>query len=171
MSDQNNLEIQAKHASALSDKTKNSLADIVGNVSCSLVVGGALDYFASHLDCMGILVSRAYATVINALTSTHYGKWRDYVFKKMHTTEESSLAKMYISNVAAFVPFQVPVYATAVGLASYLSDGYIDFDKVKNGAFFLTMISPAVAPTQNWTMDKTRQLFGIKSSAQKVSDA
>lgn len=142
-----------------------ALADIVGNVSYSLILGSALDC-CSGLDLAGIAASRTSASLINAVTGGPYGLWRENVFKLTGTNEKSGRLRKTLVDLAAFNSFQVPVYATAVAIGSLVSEGKVDWEKVAHGAGYLAAISPFIGPTMGWFMDGCRRVFGVRTAAQ-----
>ena len=150
-------------------KGKEGWVDTLGNVSYSLAVGSALDY-AAGLNGLGILASRAYATGMNLPTAAPYGKWRNFVFKSLNTTNDSSKLRKGLTDLLAFNTFQVPVYASAIAVGSLISEGKIDLDKTLDGARNLAMISPLIAPTMGWYMDRLRGMFNLKSAAEKAGE-
>ncbi|MBW2999674.1 L-alanine exporter AlaE [Candidatus Woesearchaeota archaeon] len=146
-------------------KRKIAAVDTGGNVTYSLIVGSILDYCAG-LDVVGILVSRGYATAVNSVTGGPYGWWRERVFKATKTKEKSGKIRKTLADLLAFNTFQVPIYATALTVASLVSEGKVDWEKVRDGATYLATISPLIAPTMGWYMDGFRKVFGVKSAAE-----
>ncbi len=148
--------------------TYTGVIDTISNVTYSLVAGIILDY-SSGLDARGILASRASATVINSATGGLYGTWRDFVFRITRTTKESGHIKKTIADLIAFNTFQVPVYALALTIGSLVQDEDIDYEKVLTGCRNLAIISPLIGPTLGWYMNRIRNLFGIKTPAERAS--
>jgi hypothetical protein len=166
MKPQTDLETTVKEESRkLSAKEK--IVDTFGTITYSLVAGAALDY-AAGLNLKGILVSRGYGTIVNSLTGALYGKWRNLIFKATKTTEKSSKPRQFLTDLLAFNTFQVPLYSSILSVASYVSEGKIDFEKVKDGSIYLATISPLIGPTMGWYMDKFRKLVGVKSAPQQA---
>ncbi len=149
---------------------KESIIDTVGNVTYPLIVGTLLDY-ASGLRGLGIVASRTYATGINIPTGAPYGKWRNVMFKLTRTNKESSKIRKSFVDLVAFNTFQVPLYSSVIAVGSLVSEGKIDWDKVKNGAEYLAMISPFIGPTMGWYMDGLRKVFKLKSAPEKASNS
>lgn len=155
---------------------KESLVDTLGMVSYALVVGAGMDYSAG-LDAMGIVSARAYGTAINIPTGAPYGKWRNYVYKKTKTIDQSSKLKKYMAELLSFNSFQVPLYATVVAVGSLasnlISNGEfkIDFDKVSLGAQHLAMASLFIGPTLGLYTEGLRKLFGLKSAPRKARES
>ena len=145
---------------------KEGLVDTLSNVTYPLILGGALDY-ASGLRGWGIVTSRVYATPINLLTGAPYGKWRNLLFKLTRTTDQNSKLRQSFVDLIAFNTFQAPLYSTAVAVGSLISEGSINWDKVKHGIEYLAMISPLVAPTLGMYIDGLRKLFKLKSASEK----
>ncbi|MBS3079726.1 L-alanine exporter AlaE [Candidatus Pacearchaeota archaeon] len=161
----------------IQEKTgKETLVDTLGMVSYALVVGAGIDYSAG-LDAMGIVSARAYGTAINIPTGGPYGKWRNFVYKKTKTTDQSSKLKKYVAELLSFNSFQVPLYATVVAVGSLASnllangEFKIDFNKVSTGAQHLAMASPLIGPTLGLYTEGLRRLFGLKSAPRKARES
>ncbi len=74
-------------------------------------------------------------------------------------------------DLLAFNTFQVPVYGTAVAIGSFISEGKVDWEKVKNGCEYIAIISPLIAPTMGWYLDGLRKVFKIKPAFEKQNQA
>lgn len=148
-------------------KGKEGLVDTLGNVTYPLIVGSILDY-STGLRGWGIVASRTYATAINAPTGAPYGKWRNFMFKLTKTTGKSNKVRQSLADLVAFNTFQVPLYSSVVAVGSLISEGKVDWDKVKHGAEYLTIISPVIAPTIGMYMDGLRKIFKLKSAPEKA---
>jgi len=148
---------------------KEKIVDTGSALSYSLVMGSALDWL-SGLRFPAIILSRSSAAAADSLTGALYGMWRDWIFKRTKTTEKSSKIKKYLTDLAVFDGFQIPVYATVVSLTSYLTEGYVDWAKVKHGVANLATISPFIGPLRGWYMDKARKLFRIESAPEKADE-
>ncbi|MBU2406555.1 MAG: L-alanine exporter AlaE, partial [Nanoarchaeota archaeon] len=151
---------------------REKAADALGNITYSLIVGAMLDYSAG-LDWIGILGSRGFAMAVNIPTSIPYGKWRNFLFNKTKTSDKKTRnlggkIRRGLVDLLAFNTFQVPVYATAVAVGSYLSEGEVNWEKVQQGTEYLACISPLIGPTMGWYMDGFRNLFGVKTAPQKA---
>ncbi len=85
----------------------------------------------------------------------------------MKTTKESSQKKKRITELIAFNTFQIPVYAAAIAIGSLAQEGTIQYEKMIKGTGNLLMISPLIGPTMEWYMNKTRELFRIKTPEEK----
>lgn len=146
-----------------------TVVDTLGNVTYSWIAGSILDYCAG-LNGEGIMVSRISAMGINAVTGRPYGLWRDYVFEKMRTTDESGRIQRGVVELVAFNTFQVPIYAVGVMIGTFVSEGEVNWTKVKEGSEYLAMISPLIGPTMGWYMDGFRRMGGVKSAAERVEE-
>lgn len=142
-------------------KKKIAIVDTLGNVTYSLIVGGALDYW-SGLDLKGIAGSRASATAMNSFTGGAYGWWREKFFNWTKTKPEHNKIRKTAVDLLAFNTFQIPIYGTGVAIGSLFQDGYVDLEKVIDGMEHLATISPLIGPTMGLYMDGFRKLFGIK---------
>jgi hypothetical protein len=153
------LETQLEH------KSKAFSIDTAANISYSLAVGAALDY-AAGLNLSGIIASRTSATGINILTGGAYGWLREKTYKITNTTEKSHPAKKWVTDTIAFNLGQIPLYATAVTIASLASEGKVDLEKVKHGIIYLATVSPLIGPTLGIFTDTLRRMFKIKTAAE-----
>ena len=147
--------------------TKEKIVDTIGGVTYSLIVGSMLDY-SSDLDIKGIIASRTSATGMTFLTSAPYGMWRNFVFKTAKTNDSSGNLRKTLTDLLAFNTFQAPIYATAVAIGSLVSEGRIDWEKVRVGSLHIAVISPLIAPTFGWYMDRIRKAFSIKSATEQA---
>ncbi|MBN1377220.1 L-alanine exporter AlaE [Candidatus Woesearchaeota archaeon] len=163
-SEETDLEAKIKE-NKQSSAGKIAVVDTVGNITYSLIVGSLLDYIAG-LNFTGIVASRASATVMNSVTGGIYGWWREKTFKLTKTTEKSGNLRKRLVDLLAFNTFQVPIYSVAIAIGSYVSEGKVDMEKVKNGATYLATISSLIGPTMGWYMDCFRKLFGVNSAAE-----
>jgi hypothetical protein len=145
--------------------SKVGAVDTFGTVSSSLILGGLLDYSAG-LNLSGILAARASASGMNLATGGIYGWWREKCSDFTNTTKKSSKIKKSLNELLAFNTFQVPIYASALAVGSYISEGEVNFEKVINGSKNLAIISPVIGPVMGWYMDKVRKLFNVEPAAE-----
>lgn len=75
-------------------------------------------------------------------------------------------AKKTVVDLGAFNTFQVPIYASAIAIGTFLSEGRVDLEKVKDGSRNLAMISPLIGPTMGTYIDFFRKSFNVKSAAE-----
>lgn len=146
-------------------KRKIAAVDTFANVTYSLGVGAALDYW-SGLRGWGIAASRSYATVFNAATGGIYGWWREKIYKMTGTGEDSHWLRKVFAEIAAVDTFAIPAYSSFVAFGSFVSEGQANWDSVRHGAFNIALVSPIVGPTFGWYSNWLRSLFGIKSAAE-----
>ncbi len=144
---------------------RTAIADVVGNNLYGLIVGGTLDYFAG-LDAEGIAVSRLSGAIVNTVTGAPYGWWREKVCQITGTNKSSGKLRKGLADLLAFNTFQTPLYSLLVGIGSKVSEGEVNWDKMKNGAEYLAMISPLIAPTMGIFMNGVRKVFRVKSAAE-----
>lgn len=174
--------------------TKEKVVYTMANISYSLITGTALDFY-SGLSPFGVLCSRTYATGINSLTGALYENWRNYVFRKKDKILNSKpiqylkemISKTRLGKLAeknwirktinatpniaadlfAFNTMQVPIYASAIALGTFISEGKINWESVQNGAENLAKISPIIGPTMGWYNDRFRKFFGVQTAEEK----
>jgi len=146
-------------------RAKIMLVDIGGSLTYGFFAGGTLDICAG-LNMKGIVISRAYNTVINIATGAPYGWWREQAYRLTNTLKQSHWLRKAGIDFLAYNTFHTPMYTAGVGLASLVSEGEIDLEKVKDGAQYCVMISPLISPTWGWFLDRCRKMFGIKSAAE-----
>ena len=148
---------------------KNAAVDTGANITFFLAVGSVLDYCAG-LNFSGIVASRAYATIVNTVTGTPYGMWRDFVYRVTRTTEKSGKARKYFADLFSLNTFATPMYVSSLAFGSFLSEGHVNWEKVKHGAEYGILISPFVGPAFGHYMDFARKMFGIKSAPEKAGE-
>ena len=144
---------------------KITLVDTIGNISYPLITGSILDYYVG-LNFIGIVASRASATVMNSITGGPYGLWREKTFKLTKTNKKSRKIRKMLVDILAFNTFQTPIYAVSVAIGSLVSEGNLDMEKVQDGMTYIIKISPFIGPTLGWYMDFCRKLFGLKCASE-----
>ncbi len=144
--------------------SKTAVVDIFSNITYTTVVGGLMDYF-SGLPLNGIVAARITSLGTNALTSAPYGMYTEFVYRITRTPEQASRTRKWVIDTLAFATFQVPVYSAVVGVGSFVSEGRVDFEKVKHGAEYLTLVSPLIGPTLGMYMNLCRKVTGLDSTA------
>ena len=144
---------------------KERIVDTAGNITYSLMTGIALDA-AANQNIGEIAASRTQATIINAVTGAAYSWWRDYVYRKLGVTEYHGWEAKVIADVIAFPP-QLAIYASSAAVSTWLFEGEVNLEKVRDGTIYLAAISPALAPSLGFYLDKFRKTFGLKSASEK----
>ncbi len=99
-------------------------------------------------------------------SSTLYTRAREKTLQCFPFLEGRHYVRDALADLLAFNSFQVPVYATALAIGSYVSDGQIDWQKVSAGSLHLAEISWLIGPTMGMYMNLFRKMFGIKSAAE-----
>ncbi|MFH1802348.1 MAG: L-alanine exporter AlaE [archaeon] len=190
--DPNQLENLAEAGQDKKVSRKEKLVDIAGNITYSFIVGAGVDC-AAGLNFRGIAISRTYATGMNCIVGAPYGMWRNYVFKKKEQICGSGPAR-YISKIIkkrmpseklwklgrkltnttaelfAFNTFQAPLYGLGVAVATLISEGGVNWEKVMGGTRNVALLSPFFGLTLGWYLDKFRNFFGIKSAPDQAKD-
>lgn len=158
----------------LSDKfhkiPKTAKVDTFSNISYSTVVGAIIDA-SSGLSLYGVLAARTTSLGTNALTAAPYGWWTEKVYQATRTNEDAGFLRKRLIDLLAFNTFQLPVYAAVVAVGSFVSNLFhgelkVDGEKIKNGVEYLVIASPFIGPTLGWYMNKCRQFFDVKTTAE-----
>lgn len=165
----NNLE-QRIHESKDKQQVKEKIVDTAVNVAAPLAFGAALDYFTG-LDITGIAAARGTSIATNAVSGAPYGMWRNHVYTITKTSESSSRKRKCLAEILSFNTFQMPLYGFAIAVGSLVSEGKVDWEKVRDGSLYLAAASPLAGPAMGYCMDYFRNWFGVKSAAQKVGAA
>jgi len=179
--------------------SKKVAVDTGSRISYSIVVGALIDYFMGGLTGWGIVGSRATATGLNTLTSGPYGWWQDKIYSTLKTVPETRKfkqvfdkknvssyfkeekfqevisysghrGKQFLTDMLAFNTFEPIVYGIANCAGQLITKGDINFEQVTEGMKGIIYISPFIAPTMRWTMQGTRKLFGVKTSAELAKE-
>ena len=141
------------------------IIDTISTNLYSFAIGTGLDTAGAHLGPEGWLYSRGFAVVINSLTGGAYGAYRRGIFKLTHTTEKSAWLQQRVADLFVFNTAQTLIYGASLAVASYLSEGAIDWEKVKGGIIGLMKLSPLVAPTMGWFQDRMYEYCGFQAAA------
>ncbi len=160
------------------DERKTKLADIATSISFSLTIGTALDFYSGLRTLGEVALSRALNGTFAVATSTLYGDWKDYLYRKTKTTEYHSLLRRKTVDWLAFATFGAPTYLPFVGgvkfISLYLSRGKIDgvtvqqtLDVIWNATKTIYAVSPFTGILYGWYNDVVRKLFGAKTSGEK----
>ncbi|VVB56578.1 L-alanine exporter AlaE [uncultured archaeon] len=76
--------------------------------------------------------------------------------------------RVLISDLVAFDTFQTIVYAAVVAVASRLSEGQVNVQKIKHGVEVILLASPILGPGMGWFMDRFREWFKIEPASESV---
>ncbi len=92
------------------------LADTFALVAFSTLAGLLTELLVAGMSLAQSAQARATAVPATLLTARPYGLFRDWVFR-VSGAEAGGPARRALADVAAFVAFQVPVYAAILALA------------------------------------------------------
>ena len=137
--------------------------DTAAMVSISIAVMTPIEYFALGMEPEEVVASRTVATIVNASTGRIYGKYRDRIFQKMHTTADSSGVKKYLTDVVTAETFGLPVYAGILAAAG--ADTY----QIITGLAISTLLLTFLGRTTGWWMDVLRKYCGTPTSYELVN--
>ncbi|HLC91193.1 MAG TPA: hypothetical protein VJI15_05505 [Candidatus Nanoarchaeia archaeon] len=146
---------------------KADRVDRLGNITYGLLVGGLIDY-SSGLGAIGIGISRLSASTMNGIVGGAYGRAREYAFRLTGTTKDSHWLRRAAAEIVPFNLLQVPASAAAIALGCLMTEGYVDIEKVQEGAKNLAYISPLVAPVMGLYMDVFRRVCGVRAASQRA---
>jgi hypothetical protein len=132
--------------------------DTAAMVSFSTPIAMANEVFVADMDVTDSLKARGIATIVNAFTARPYGKYRDFIFKKLKTTKESGFWKKYFTDVLAFATFQAPLYAGILAVSGADPEG------VLAGSATITALSGFIGRPYGAYLDVLRKGCGLKPS-------
>ncbi|NQV90990.1 L-alanine exporter AlaE [Candidatus Woesearchaeota archaeon] len=144
---------------------KAALVDIGSNITYTTIIGAGIDAWTG-LNLTGIVAARTASLGTVSLTSAPYGWWTEKVYQFTRTRENANFFRKRAVDLLSFNTFQIPVYMTVVAVGSFVSEGEINTEKVKNAAENLAILSPFIGPTLGVYMNICRKLFGIKTTAE-----
>lgn len=147
---------------------REAVADTVGKITYSILVGVGLDYFQAGLRGWSIAAARTTATAINTVTGSPYAHWRERWYRFTKTTVESSKLRKSLVELAAFNTFETYVYGISAGIGSLISTGNLDVEKIAEGMSGLLYLSPIIGPTMGMWLNGTCRIFGVKAVAERV---
>lgn len=132
--------------------------DTSAMISFSTPIAMANEIFVADMDITDSLKARGIATIVNAFTARPYGKYRDFIFKKLKTTKESGFWKKYLTDVLAFATFQAPLYAGILAVSGAELEG------VLAGSATITALSGFIGRPYGAYLDILRKSCGLKPS-------
>ena len=143
------------------ERVKNNPAyqyavDTFTMIAFSTPIAMANEVFIAGMDVEQSLKARGIATIVNILTARPYGKFRDYLFKKCHTTDKSGFVKKTATDILAFASFQAPLYAGILAVSG------AEPEKVLLGSAVITGISGFIGRPYGVCLDAVRKFFGLK---------
>ena len=141
--------------------------DTASNVTFSLAVGTLMDCLAG-LTFTQVIASRSMMTGLNLGIGGPYGWYREKVFDLTRTKEDSSKFRKYISDLIAGETFMIPLYTSVIALATYVSEGEVNMEKVEAGARNIMIGLPFISPAFNYYIDRFRRWFGIKPGVERA---
>jgi len=130
--------------------------DTAAMITFSTPIAMANEIFIADMEVEQSLKARGIATVVNLLTARPYGKFRDYLFKKCHTTEESGFIKKAATDILAFATFQAPLYAGILAVSGAKPENILV------GSVVITGLSGFIGRPYGAYLDIVRKFFGLK---------
>ncbi|WP_112323496.1 L-alanine exporter AlaE [Oceanibium sediminis] len=88
--------------------------DTVASVVFFTVVAGLTEFFIAGMAPDEVLTARLITIPVMILTGRPYGLWRDVIFTRFSPRSRPMTA---LTDICAFLTFQVPVYATTLLIA------------------------------------------------------
>ncbi len=157
------LDLEALVGEEKAEKIRDSSAykyavDTAAMVTFSTPIAMANEICVAGMSVTDSLKARGIATIVNALTARPYGKYRDFVVKKLKTTKESGFWKKYFTDVLSFATFQAPLYAGILAVSG------ADLDGVLAGSATITALSGFIGRPYGAYLDSVRGFCGLKKS-------
>ena len=131
--------------------------DTTAMITFSTPIAMTNELFVVGMDFKQSLKTRAVATVVNLLTARIYGKFRNYIFNKCKTTNDSRFLRRLSTDILAFVSFQAPLYA---GLL--LVNGVEESKEFLSGLAVITGLSGVIGRPYGVYLDTVRNISGLK---------
>jgi len=134
--------------------------DTLAMVTFSTPVAMANEIFIIGMSPLHSLKARTVALPINLLTASPYRKFRNFVFDKFGTKEDSGFFRKAVTDIAAFTMFQLPLYA---GIVTVSGGG----KHIKAGLITITLISTAIGRPYGAYLDMMRRAAGLPPAGKK----
>ena len=93
---------------------KNYLVDTIGALVFFTIVAALSELFIAGMEPGQVLIARVIMIPVVIVTARPYGLWRDWFFATLRPQRRITNV---VSDIAAFVAFQVPVYAATLAVA------------------------------------------------------
>lgn len=132
------------------------LADTFAITSYGTFVNGSLEYFIVGLTFEQTAESRGMNALINLPLGRPYGKYRDFVWRKLKTDENSGFLRKIAADIASVISFWIPVYAAVL----YTTGA--DHKQVLSACATTTVINAFMGRPIGWYLDTVRSFFGVK---------
>jgi hypothetical protein len=130
--------------------------DTTSSVTFNTPISMTNEILLSNLSFEQSLHLRTANAIISLFTSRPYGKFRDYVFMKMKTNENSGLIKKSLTNATASLIFGTPIYAVTLTF-----NGANKKQLVSSLAVGI-LLSPFLSALSGEYYDRFRKMFGMK---------
>lgn len=101
--------------------------------------------------------ARAMGTIVNTFIGRPYGIYRDYIFRKTNTTQESSFGRRYLVDTIVSVTFQTPTYCGILALSG------ADSEQITKAAGTVTLLSGFLGRPYGVYLEAIRSSSGIGS--------
>lgn len=132
------------------------MVDTLAAVAFFTLAAGASELLIAGLAPSQVLVTRLVTIPVLVLTGRPYGMWRDATFRLARPV--SALARA-ITDAAAFVTFQVPVYVAILVLAG------AEWDEVLRAAGAAVALMLLCSRPYGLFLDGVRRLAGVARPA------
>ncbi len=132
--------------------------DTAAMVAFSTPIAMSNEVFVAGMTPLQSLQARGIATVVNAFTARPYGKYRDYLYKKMGINESTGFTKKAVTDTLTFATFQAPLYGAILAASG------ADLDQVIAGTATITAISSFLGRPYGAFLDVFRKFFGKKAA-------
>ncbi len=130
--------------------------DTSSSVTFNTPVGMTDEVLLGNLSFNQSLHVREASALISMVTARPYGVFRDFVFRRLKTDEDSSLIRKAFTNATASVLFGTPIYA-----ATLLANG-TDRRQLVTSLAVGILSSPITSMVSGTYYDKVRKLFGLR---------
>ncbi len=122
------------------------------------VVAAPIEYFVLDMDCGKVAAARGLCAVFNGATGRLYSKYRNWVFRKLKTTEESSWVKKCLSDMLVFGTSWGPAYAGILAVSGGSTE------QVAGGAGIALALAGLAGILYGKALNFTRRLCGLKTA-------
>ena len=139
----------------------NWSADTFAELTIANPIGVVFEASAG-MDFSEIGWARIYGSIASIGVGRPYGLWRNYIYKKFKTTDETSKKKKYFTELLSFASFQTPVYI----IGTYLAGA--EYREITQSALTISLTAPFLGPILGVWQDKCRNYVGLESASRLV---
>ncbi len=136
-------------------KTYNFIAEAYTLNTFSFVAGTLIELGISGMDSGEWGRTRTAGLITNTIFGRLCGKWRNYLYKKTNTNDNSPWFRRYLVDSLSFATSQLPIYWINMTLAR------AEVDEKLISSFIVLSVAGVLGKPYGWYLDKVRKSWDL----------